>query len=313
MSQLSTLPAAPRRAALIFAILTVLLSPVVAQAATIAAACPPGSLGTFTVQGFAPGDVVLVSGACTVNLVIPPGLSEVTLDGQGTATITAADATQPAILVRGRLITIRGFTISGGDPAVLVTGGGTAAISNNVIQGAANAGVVVQRSADAVITGSTIQNNPGIGVFVNEGGNARIGFSATSDASASGNTIASNGGGGVVVTRGSDARVAGNTIRNNTGDGVGVFRVSHADISSNVIEGNTGHGVNVGTNSGVNLGQDTGTGFLEAPNTTGAASPNQMNGISCFINSYADGRLGTLTGSAGAKSITGSCTDSLQP
>ena len=42
---------------------TVLALPAVAaHAATIAAACPPGSLGTFTVTGFAPGDVVLVSG-----------------------------------------------------------------------------------------------------------------------------------------------------------------------------------------------------------------------------------------------------------
>lgn len=51
---------------------TVLALPAVAaHAATIAAACPPGSLGTFTVTGFAPGDVVLVSGACNVNLVNP--------------------------------------------------------------------------------------------------------------------------------------------------------------------------------------------------------------------------------------------------
>lgn len=290
------------------------LPAVAAHAATIAAACPPGSLGTFTVTGFAPGDVVLVSGACTVNLDIPPDTNEITLDGQGSATITPADATQPTITIRGRRVTIRGFTITGGTPAVLVTGAGTATISNNVIQSAASQGIAVVLSGVAVITNNTIQNNTDLGIIVSEGGHARIGFVNSADTTASPNTIQNNGGGGIAVTRASEARIAGNAIRNNTGDGLAVTRVSQADVSSNAIEGNTEHGINVGTNSGVNLGRDTGTGLFDAVNTTAAGNLNQGNGISCFIGGYADGRLGTLNGTAGAiiTPFPGSCTNSLQ-
>ena len=296
----------------VFVAAVLVLPAVAAHAATIAAACPPGSLGTFTVTGFAPGDVVLVSGACIVNLDIPPDTNEITLDGQGTATITPADATQPTITIRGRRITIRGFTITGGDSAVLVSGGGTATISNNVIQSSLSSGISVVLSAVATITNNTIQNNADLGIFVGEGGHARIGFALSADTTASPNTIQNNAGGGISVTRASEARIAGNIIRNNIGDGLVVTRVSQADISSNAIEGNTGHGINVGTNSGVNLGRDTGTGLFDAPNTTAAGNLNQQNGIFCFINGYADGRLGTLNGTAGAKSFGSSCTDSLQ-
>jgi parallel beta-helix repeat protein len=218
---------------------------------------------------------------------------------------------RPTITIRGRRVTIRGFTITGGTPAVLVTGAGSATITNNVIQSAVNA-ISVLLSGVAIITNNTIQNNTDLGISVSEAGHARIGFAAAADTTASPNIIQNNGGGGISVTRASEARIAGNTIRNNTGDGVVVTRVSQADVSSNAIEGNTGHGINVGTNSGVNLGRDTGTGLFDAPNTTAAGNLNQGNGISCFIGGYADGRLGTLNGSAGPTSFGTSCVDSLQ-
>jgi hypothetical protein len=297
----------------VLAAIVLVLPAVTAQAATIPAACPPGSLGTFTVTGFAPGDVVLVSGACTVNLDIPPDTNDITLDGQGTATLTAADATQPAITIRGRRITIRGFTVNGGNAGVLVTGGGSATITNNVLQGAAN-GVSVILSGVATIVNNTIQNNTDAGIIVSEGGHARIGFTLSADTTAAPNTIQNNAGGGIIVIRGSSARIVGNAIRNNTGDGVGVFRLSQADLSSNVIEGNTGNGVNVSQNSGVNLGRDTGDGIFDAVNTTGAASPNQGNGLSCSTGGYLDGRLGSLNGTAGAivTPLPGTCVNSLQ-
>lgn len=69
----------------------------------------------------------------------------------------------------------------------------------------------------------------------------------------------------------------------------------------------------MGENSGVNLGRDTGTGLLDMPNTTNPASKNKVFGIRCFINSYANGRLGSLDGTLADKSFAADCVGSLLP
>lgn len=129
-----------------------------------------------------------------------------------------------------------------------------------------------------------------------------------------------NGDSGIHVTRSSSARIIGKTISNATGgSGIIVSRASHAEISSNTINGNNEHGIFVTQNSGVNLGRDTGTGIFDAPNST--TVNNTQNGIRCLLNSYADGRLGSLNGTAGAKNFvstlpganSGGCHDSLLP
>lgn len=283
--------------------------PPAVHAATIPVVCPPGSLGTINLQGLVnPGDVVILSGVCTLNLVFPTSVSSVTFEGP--ATLAAADPTSAVVTIRGTGILIKGFTITGGAGGILVNQGGSAIIDGNVIEAGAGAGVQIQRGSTAVVINNTIRNSTtDVGVRVSENASARIGFSSTVDAAASPNVIENNAGGGVAATRSSSARVAGNTIRNNTGDGVGVDRLSQADISDNAIDGNTGHGVSVARNSGVNLGRDTGTGFLDAPNRT--TVPNGGNDVNCTLNSYADGRLGTLAGTASAKSFAASCVDSL--
>ena len=112
-----------------------------------------------------------------------------------------------------------------------------------------------------------------------------------------------------------------NCIIENTGtDGIFVNRVSLARIINNTIQNNPSHGVMVSRNSvvmvgaclssGVNLGRDTGSGIFEKPNRSDVTN-NGNKGIRCANNSYANGRLGTLNGSTGAKSFTGSCIDSL--
>ena len=57
-------------------------------------------------------------------------------------------------------------------------------------------------------------------------------------------------------------------------------------------------------NSGVNLGEDTGTGIF-APNTTSVN--NAGFGLRCAINSYADGRIGSVKGNSGAASFAANC------
>jgi parallel beta-helix repeat protein len=246
-----------------------------------------------------------VSGTCNENVFIGEDKDRITLDGQSSATIVGLLAninTTPTIQVRGSGIVIKNFSsITGGRDGLLVNMGGAAVILNN-----------------------NIHTNNRHGVNVNESSTARIGFQSVNDFAPSPNTIHDNGGRGVSVNGSSNARIAGNTINNNGDDGVGIFSVSHADVAKNLINGNGtggsgGDGIAVGQNSGVNLGSDTTVTFLDEPNTTtvnNGVGAGGGFGIRCFINSYADGRQGTLNplnGVSGATSFGASCSISLIP
>jgi parallel beta-helix repeat protein len=205
--------------------------------------------------------------------------------------------------------------------------GGTALIDNNTIHDVGQTipgggdkgngiGISVSRSSFATIVNNTIRDNPLNGIVVFQSSSARIGHSGGLVASP--NTIQNNAHFGVVVSSSSSARIVGNTISNNGKGGIGVGNVSHADISANTIDTNADDGIVVGGNSGVNLGNDTGTTILDLPNDTTVGSENGTAGgdpdfgIRCSLNSYADGRLGTLNGIDGAKGgFSSSCHDSL--
>jgi parallel beta-helix repeat protein len=259
-----------------------------------------------------PGDTLAVSGACNENVVIPEQVANVILDGQGAATLNGPDAGSPTILVRGAGITIRNFaSITGGETGILVTRGGAATIDSNIIQNAGNNGIVVNLTSSARIINNTIQGNPQSGIVTTDSSSARIGFLATEDTVARPNIIQNNGENGITVTRGSSARIVGNTLSGNGDNGVIVTRVAHADVSSNTIDSNGGDGVFVFRNAGVNLGEDTGSGIFDSPNTTNAN--NGGFGIRCAINSYGDGRIGTLNGTGGALSFSGNCVNATSP
>ena len=106
----------------------------VAEAATIEVDCSSATLQA-AIEKAKPGDTLLVSGTCKENLVIHEEVVRVTLDGQGKATINAPDATKHTITVRGRGITIKGFTITGGRNGLMVNDGGQATIDGNTVQG----------------------------------------------------------------------------------------------------------------------------------------------------------------------------------
>jgi len=260
-----------------------------------------------------------VSGTCNENVLILERRHNITLNGVGSPTINGTDPTSPTVNVRGRGITIQGFTITGGEHRVLVSRGGAAIIHNNTIDGTGSAGghgILVNQHSSARITNNTIQNNPRSGVFVHEGSSARIGFVAADDTAASPNTIQVNAENGITVSRSGHTRIVGNLISSNTGDGVRVTRGSHADVSSNTINGNGGDGILVSQNSGANLGEDTGTTIFDSPNST--TVNNGGSGIRCRINSYANGRLGTLNGASDATDIRrggpdADCVNSLIP
>ena len=82
------------------------------EAATTQVDCSSTRLQAAIEKG-RPGDTVLVSGTCKENLVIYEEVARITLDGQGKATINGPDEGKPTIEVRGRGITIKGFTVTG--------------------------------------------------------------------------------------------------------------------------------------------------------------------------------------------------------
>jgi parallel beta-helix repeat protein len=297
---------------LLFAILGSFLMVATSGAASYQLVCGQQRTITEALRRLPPGDTLSVSGACSENVQIPEQVLNITLDGQGTATINGADASSATILVRGNGITIRNFaSITGGETGITVTRGGAALIDSNVIQSTGGNGISVVQSSSARIINNTIQGNPGTGIVVTESSSARIGFNMTDDTQASPNVIQKNGENGIIVTGSSNARIIGNTISGNTENGVLVNRVSHGDVSSNTIDSNGGDGVLVLRNSGVNLGEDTGSGIFDSPNITNVN--NAGFGIRCVINSYGDGRIGSLNGASGPVSFAANCVNATIP
>ena len=302
----------PKIRVLLFSTLGLLLSVSISDLASAQLTCGSQATISQALRQLNPGDTLLVSGACNENVVIPEDVINVTLDGQGTATINAGDPSEPTINVRGDGIMIRNFaSIAGGETGILVTRGGAATIDSNSIHNAGNNGIVVNLTSSARIVNNTIQGNPQSGIVITDSSSARIGFLAPGDTVARPNIIRNNGENGITVARGSSARIVGNTISGNGDNGVIVTRVGHADVSSNTIDSNGGDGVFVFRNSGVDLGDDAGSGIFDLPNTTNVN--NVGFGIRCAINSYGDGRIGTINGVSGAVSFAGNCINATVP
>jgi parallel beta-helix repeat protein len=258
-----------------------------------------------------PGTSILVSGTCLENVTLPLGKDGVTLDGGGTAAITASDPTQPVVLIRAQDITVRGFAITGGRGGVAVTQGGRALIDNNVIRDSTFYGVGASQLSAAVIVNNTIQNHQQAGIGVAETSYAFIGFVEASDTVASPNIISGNRAQGIAVFRGSYARIVGNDISDNGANGVNVRESSSAQLSDNQVNANGANGILVAQGSGVLLGTDTGDTIFTRPNTT--TGNNAGFGLRCQVGAHADGRLGTLNGNSGQKSFVEGCTDSVVP
>jgi hypothetical protein len=258
-----------------------------------------------------PGRLILVTGTCRENVVIPLGKDGIALDGSGSAAIAPLDQTQAAVLVRAKDVTIRAFTITGGFGGVVVTQGGTGRIDRNIIRDSASYGAGVSQLSSAVIVNNTIRNSFQAGIGVAETSFAFIGFVTPSDTVASPNIITGNRAQGIAVFRGSYARIVGNDISDNGANGVNVRESSSAQISDNTVNGNGMNGILVSQGSGVLLGADTGNTIFTRPNTT--STNNLAFGLRCQIAGYADGRLGTLMGVSGPETHLEGCVLSVNP
>ena len=309
------------------------LVPTVGVAATLTVDCNAGDKLQPKVDNAKAGDILQVVGTCNENVLVHQEIQRITIDGQGKATIKAPDAKQGAVLLRGRGIVIKRFSISGGQDGIRVDGGGTAQIEGNVIQGTgrdgihiasgtadidnnaielARTGIVLDRNSFALITKNMVRNNRGPGVVVRENSVARIGVSGLTGNDVSPNFIQSNGGPGLTVWRSSTAWIVGNTIGNNKGNGVWINRSSQAYVANNTINGNAGDAINVSHGSGVTLGSDD-SERQDEPNKTEQTVNSAGFGINCSVGGYVDGRLGTLSGTKGAKNFETTCHDGVKP
>jgi parallel beta-helix repeat protein len=266
----------------------------------------PGALQR-AINGSHPGDTILVRGTCSENVMIPIGKDLITLDGGGMAAITGLDPAQPTVLVRGRDITIRAFTITGGmDGIAVIQGSGK--IDGNTIRNTGRYGVYVSRLSFAVIVNNTIRDNTQAGINVGAFATAFIGFDAF-DVVASPNLITDNGTQGIVVGANAHGRIVGNDISYNRGNGVNVRESSSAHISDNIVNANGQNGILVDQGSGVYLGTDMGDTIYSRPNTT--TTNNSGFGIRCRLGGFADGRLGSLNGNSGPEDYLEGCIPSL--
>jgi hypothetical protein len=293
--------------------------PKVSAQATKQVNCDRGDTITATLQSVHRGDTVIISGTCNENVLIsdPTGhYAGVTLDGQGTATISGPDPTLNVVELTGVSgFTIRGLTITGGNDGLSINTGSIIAIDSVVVQNTGRHGIHFQRgSTDGYVVNSTIQNNPGNGIVINENSYVRVGFTDGVGAS-QGDTgpcvIQNNGGYGIRIQRGATARVYTDTIRYNGNNGINIESASYAEVASNVIEGNTKNGIAVSENSTLHLGNPSGTKNEDQPNTTNV--PNGLFGLSASWGSYVSGRMGTLNGNSGASTIAHDSNSNLTP
>lgn len=258
-----------------------------------------------------PGDTILVSGNCSENVAVPAEVVRVTIDGQG-KTVIAAPPKGDGFFVRGREITIKGFTITGGRDGIHLSGvaaGASANIVENTIRKTGRHGIHLDHSSVGRIAGNTIEDTHACGIDIAESTVARVGYLLRPMGHGP-NTIRNAGEHGISVNRQSSARIVGNTIANNKGSGVYVTRNSQADVFGNAISGNAGDGITASHNSGVNLTNEDKL-FDLGPNRTDGQK-NAGFGVSGAVGGYIDGPLGTLAGTRGAKNMDGTCIDRLK-
>jgi hypothetical protein len=280
-----------------------------AMAETENLTCRPGASITAALAKLKPGDVLQVRGVCTENVAIPAHLSDITLQGVNGAIVQAVDTMQSVIRIRGRSITVSGLTVTGGVEGIQVTDGAFAWIAGNTIRLNSGAGIQVNTNSTARIWNNFIENN-GSGVAVVNNSSALIGAARVDDPVASPNTIRNNSGNAVGIKGSSSGRIVGNTITGNLGGSVLVAGGAQAEIAGNNISANVGVGIQVAQNSTAYLA--VGGGILSIPNSTDAAFPNTLYGVSCFGGGFITGHLGTLLGTSGA-SLIGDCSGGLVP
>lgn len=278
-----------------------------ATAATISVDCDAGQTIMAALPKSAPGDTIQVSGTCSEHVNIAPQFVNLTLDGQNKTTIRhpGGQALSPhAVYVRGKEITVKGFTITGGLDGLHLSGPASGVSDGNTVTGNKGRGVHIDKGSVLRILNTTVENNGLIGIDVTGASYAYIGVYIPRVPRLSPNTVRNNGGPGINIERSSGAWVVGNTITGNRQGGIEVHRNGQADVIANVISGNGGDGITASFGSGINFDSEP---RKDGPNKSDA--PNAGFALRCFGGGYVDGPLGTLAGAKGAKAVDSGCVD----
>ncbi|MGZ5126300.1 MAG: right-handed parallel beta-helix repeat-containing protein [Burkholderiales bacterium] len=287
-------------------------SATLANAATLTVDCDSGNTIMGALGNVKQGDTVLVSGTCKEQVSIAPEIVRITLDGQKRTTIQHPGGAAPsphALYNRGKEITIKGFTVTGGLDGIHLSGPASAVIDGNLVVKNAGRGIHIDKGSIARILNTTVEHSGLIGIDVTGASYAYIGVFIPRVAALSPNTIRNNGGPGINIERTSGAWIVGNTISNNKESGIVVHRNAQADVIANVINANGGDAIAVSYGSGVNLSSEP---RRDGPNRTSTGQNNSGVGISCIIGGYVEGPLGTLTGAKGAKAFDNGCVDGVK-
>ena len=278
-----------------------------AHAATLNVDCDAGNTIMAALSNVKPGDTVLVSGTCKEQVNIAPEITRVTLDGQKKATIQhpgGQQASPHALYNRGKEIIIKGFTVTGGQDGIHLSGPASAVVDGNLVTKNSGRGIHIDKGSVVRILNTTVEQSGGIGIDITGASYAYIGVFIPRVPTLGPNTIRNNGGPGINIERTAGAWIVGNTISGNKGSGIAVHRNAQADVIANTIDANGGDAITVSYNGGVN--------FDSEPRTDGPNKTTQSNGgagIKCSIGGYVDGPLGTLAGAKGAKDFDRSCVD----
>ena len=295
------------------------LPPLAAVAETKKHKCgdKPGHTLQRSIDKLDPGDTLIVSGTCNENVVIGEGRRNLIIVGQGTATINGSgNPNAPAVQVRGRRITIKGFTIIGGRHGVQLNAGGTGTVDSNKISNAAAHGVGVHNNSSAQIVDNTIEQNGSNGICVCEHSTADIGFRGDFATQGSPNVIRNNGNNGVLVADASYAEIESNSVYGNVSAGIAVDGGSSAKIgfqsgvagtfaSGNTIESNGNRGIVVARSASARIVENIirnntgdGVGVVRAAQADIAANAIDGNtGDGIFVNQNSGVNLGNDSGS----------------
>lgn len=243
--------------------------------------CDAGQTIQEAVNNSNNGDTVLVSGTCFENVTVGAGRTNITLDGQGAATINGLDPSATTVSVQGTRISIKGFTITGGRNGITAAGARRLTIQSCNVEATGNNGVLFAQDSSGTVDSCTIQNNPRNGIDIQDGGSARV----------TNSTISGNGRRGIQVSNGGSANLTGNNITNNQEDGVNIGNGSTAFLTGNTIS----------NNGRIGLSLITGTGVISSGNTI---TSNGNAGISVSASSIQIGGPGTSPNSIGANGFT---------
>lgn len=276
-----------------------------ASAADLMVDCNAGESIQAKLTQAKPGDVIQVKGTCNESVRIASEMVRITLAGQAGAIINAPQGLD-GVFIRGRDITVRGFTITGGRDGIHLSGqaaGASAVIEKNTIRQTGRRGIHLDQTSIARIGDNVIENVPSDGIDINESSNARIGYLISDPLP---NTIRNVGGHAIVINAGSTARILGNVLTSNKGSGIVISRNSQADIWANTISDNGNDAIHVTWGSGVVITSAT-MPKRDQENETVSAQPNGGFGVNCSVGSYVNGPIAKLNGRRGGKNIDTSC------